>query len=439
MAVVARARQSVRWAVRHMLIGKVLGRSSRAGDVDALLLTDPAHVRDPFPHYETLRAKGRLVDNGLTLTTTDHALCTAVLRSADFGVVGGPDGRAPALLRWATAFAGPGPIGGIEPPSMLAVNPPDHTRYRKNVSRAFTARAVDALRTRTEKIAAELLDAMARKHGQVDLVADYAALLPVTVISEMLGAPLEMREQFLEWGAGGALLLDPGLRFRDFRRSEDALEEFHRWAVRHLAHLRREPGDNILSALVNGQPAEGGLTEDELCSIAILLLGAGFETTVNLIGNGIVLLTEHPDQLAVLRADPARWPGAVEEVLRYDSPVQRTGRVALRDTVVEGERVKAGQFVVPLVGGANRDPLVFTDPQRFDVTRENASNHLAFSSGIHYCLGAGLAKMEGEVGLRALFDRFPEVAPIGRPHRRPTKVLRGYDAMPARLTSTIDA
>lgn len=439
MAVVARARQSVRWAVRHMVIGKVLARSSRAGDVDALLLTDPAHVNDPFPHYETLRAKGRLVNNGLTLTSTDHALCTAVLRSPDFGVIGGPDGRTPPLIRWATAIGGPGPIGGIEPPSMLAVNPPDHTRYRKNVSRAFNARAVEALRTRTEKIAAELLDVIARKDGPVDLVTDYAALLPVTVISEMLGAPLPMREQFLEWGAGGALLLDPGLRYRNFRHAEDALEDFHRWAVGHLAHLRREPGDNILSALVNGQPAEGGLTEDELCSIAILLLGAGFETTVNLIGNGIVQLTDHPDQLAMLRGDPMLWPGAVEEILRYDSPVQRTGRVALRDTEVDGERIKAGQFVVPLVGAANRDPKVFTDPQRFDITRENAGSHLAFSSGIHYCLGAALAKMEGEVGLRALFDRFPDVVPIGQPHRRPTKVLRGYDAMPARLSSTIDA
>ena len=171
-----------------------------------------------------------------------------------------------------------------------------------------------------------------------------------------------------------------------------------------------------------------------ITSIAMLLLAAGFETTVNLIGNGTALLTEHPEQLALLREDPSRWPNAVDEVLRHDSPVQRTGRIAHRDTEIAGERVRGGRIVVVMLGGANRDPAVFDDPGRFDVTRPNAGEHIAFSSGIHYCLGAALARMEGEVGLRALFERFPELALDGPPHRRPTRVLRGYDAMPARLT-----
>jgi cytochrome P450 len=166
----------------------------------------------------------------------------------------------------------------------------------------------------------------------------------------------------------------------------------------------------------------------------MLLLAAGFETTVNLIGNGAALLTSHPEQLARLRTDPAMWPGAVDEILRFDSPVQRTGRIAQRDTTVAGEPLRRGQIVVIMLGGANRDPAVFPDPNRFDVGRAGAGEHVAFSSGIHYCLGAGLARMEGEVGLRALFDRFPDLAPAGPPHRRPTRVLRGFDAMPVRLT-----
>ena len=225
-----------------------------------------------------------------------------------------------------------------------------------------------------------------------------------------------------------------GLTFSEFRRSERDIAALQQWMLGHFEHIRRHPGDDILSALVHAQSEEGRLSEDELTSIAILLLAAGFETTMNLIGNGAALLAADPEQLALLRADPAGWPGAVDEVLRHDSPVQRTGRIARRDTVVAGERVSAGQIVLLLLGGANNDPAVFVDPTRFDVTRADAGNHVAFSGGVHYCLGAGLAKMEGEVGLRALFDRFPDLALAGTPHRRPTRVLRGYDAMPVRLS-----
>ena len=167
----------------------------------------------------------------------------------------------------------------------------------------------------------------------------------------------------------------------------------------------------------------------------MLLLAAGFETTVNLIGNGTALLIAHPEQHDRLRAEPALWPNAVDEVLRLDSPVQRTGRVAQRDTVLAGVRVPVGKPVMTLLGGANRDPEVFDEPGRFDVGRPNAGEHLAFSSGIHYCLGAGLARMEGTVGLQALFGRFPDIALAGTPHRRATRVLRGYESVPVRLSA----
>jgi cytochrome P450 len=432
-------RQAIRWATRHAIIRYSVGRKAARGDLTASLMVDPAIVADPWASYDALRASGPLHDNGLVLHTAHHDVATAVLRSADFGVVGGPTGRAPGWLRLAVAAGGRGPLGPVTPPSMLAVDAPDHTRYRKLVTRAFTARAVAKLRARTEQVAHGLLDAMAGS-GTADLIDDYAALLPATVIAEMLGAPVEMRRQFLEWGAGAALSLDAGLSPAEFRRSERDLAALQDWMLGHFEHVRRHPGDTILSALVHAHSEEGVLSTDELTSIAMLVLAAGFETTVNLIGNGAALLTSHRDQLDRLRAEPALWPRAVDEVLRHDSPVQRTGRIALRDTEVAGERVPAGRIVVVMLGGANHDPAVFTDPARFDVTRDNAGDHIAFSSGIHYCLGAALARMEGEVGLRALFERFPDLAPAGPPHRRPTRVLRGYDAMPVRLTrATVDA
>jgi cytochrome P450 len=433
------ARRALRWVLRHGIFRRVVERRLQAGDLTSRLLLDPRLAADPYPSYDELRSRGRLFDNGMVLNTGHHDVALAVLRSPDFGVGEGAV-QGPAVLRLATRLAGRSPLGPGEPPSMLTVDPPDHTRYRKLVTRAFSARKVAALRTRTEEVAAGLLDAMAAKGPSADLVADYAALLPATVIAEMLGAPADMRGQFLAWGEGAALSLDAGLSYREFVRSDKDVAALQAWMRGHFAALRREPDDTILSALLSAHDDDGKLSEDELLSIAMLLLAAGFETTVNLIGNGAALLTAHRDQLAVLRAEPERWPNAVEEVLRIDSPVQRTGRFAVRDTEVAGERVPAGRFVMTMLGAANRDPAVFPDPDRFDVTRANAGEHLAFSSGAHFCLGAMLARMEGQVALRALFERFPDLAPAGPPHRRPTRTLRGWDAMPVTLQpSTVDA
>jgi hypothetical protein len=445
------ARQLLRWGLRHGLMRRVLHRRARAGDVGARLLLDPADSADPYARYEDIRARGRLVATGLAPTTVDHELCSAILRSPDFGTAAGEPSRLPKpvrlAMRSANHVARGGPLNAAEPPSMLAVNPPDHTRYRRLVTRAFSARAVAALRPRIEAVADELLTAMAARAAageQVDLVAEYASLLPATVIAEMLGAPVAMREQFLEWGKGAALSLDPGLRLRDFRRGERDVTALQTWMLGHFADVRRAPGDDILTALVrvhDEDPGDGGraLTDDELVSISTLLLAAGFETTVNLLGNGVALLVAHPDQLARLQAGQVAWGAAVDEVLRFDPPVQRTARAALRDTEVCGERFTAGQFVIVALAGANRDPAVFADPQRFDVARPGADRHLSFSSGIHYCLGAGLARMEGEIGLGALFRRFPDLALDGAPTRRSTRLLRGFDTMPVRLGVPVGA
>ena len=440
MTVITEARRRIRWVLRHGLMRRMVERRRQAGEVTAKLMLDPAYVDDPFPHYAAVRSTGRAVHDGMLLHTTHHDVATAVLRSPDMGSAGMRTDDLPLLVKVLARVGGKSPLGPVEQPSMLVSNPPDHTRYRKLVTRAFSAKAVAGLRTRTEEIAAGLLDDMQARGGRADLIDDFAALLPATVIAEMLGAPVEMRRQFLDWGAAAGISLDAGLSWSEFSRSEKGTSALCDWMESHLDHLRAHPGDNILSALVHARAEEGKLTQDELVSIAVLLLAAGFETTVNLIGNAAHLLMAHPDQLALLREDPSRWPNAVDEVLRLDSPVQRTGRIARTDTDVAGVSLKAGQGIMVMLGGANRDPAVFPDPDRFDVLRENAGSHIAFSSGIHYCLGAGLAKMEAEVGLRALFGRFPDLAPAGAPTRRPTRVLRGYEHMPVTLeTATVPA
>jgi cytochrome P450 len=403
-------------------------------------MIDPAIRADPYPYYDELRAQGRIVTTDLALMSAHHEICLGVLRSPDFGQMSLD--RLPGILRLGMKIGGRAVLGPVEPPSMLVADPPAHTRYRKLVTRAFSARAIAALRPRIEETAEELLDEIARVTPggpTVDLVAHYASLLPATVIAEILGAPVTMRRQFLDWGAGAALSLDAGLTYRDFRRSERDLAALHRWMLGHLAAVRRNPRDDVLSALVTAHDQGNQLSVDELSSIAMLLLAAGFETTANLLGNGAVLLMRHPDQLDLLRDQPRRWAGAVEEILRYESPAQRTGRVALRDTEVAGCPVRAGSLIILLLGGANRDPAVFPDPHRFDVQRPNSDQHVAFSSGVHYCVGATLARLEGEVGLQALFRRFPDLALTGAPRQRPTRVLRGYDAIPVRLSNPAPA
>jgi cytochrome P450 len=335
------------------------------------------------------------------------------------------------MLAIAVDERNPGPA---EPPSMLAVDPPEHTKYRRLVSKVFTARAVAALEPRVEQIADELLDTMSRQRS-VDLVEQFAAPLPVRIIAEILGVPPNMQQKMLEWGDAAAVTLDPALTYRQFRKASIALKHMHAWLGEHLAELRRNPGNDLLSSLATLVDEGEQLNDVELRATALLVTGAGFETTVNLLGNGVNALLANPSQLEVLRDDPSRWENASDEVLRYDSPVQVTVRHAAEETTIAGVRVPRGQFVTLMLGGANRDPAVFTDPARFDVRRENARDHLGFSAGIHFCLGASLARLEGAVALRMLFDRFPDLALAGTPVRRPLRVLRGFEHMPVHLNA----
>jgi cytochrome P450 len=258
----------------------------------------------------------------------------------------------------------------------------------------------------------------------------------VSIISEILGVPESDRPRVLEFGELAAPSLDIGLPWRQYRSVQDGIAGFSSWLTEHLRRLRLDPSDNLMSQVI--QTAESGsaetyLDENELRAIAGLVLAAGFETTVNLLGNGIRMLLDAPQHLDALRRRPELWPNAVEEILRLESPVQLTARMALDDVEVAGRQLARGDLVLVYLAAANRDPAVFDDPHRFDIERPNAGRHLAFSGGRHFCLGAALARAEGEVGLRTFFDRFPEVRAAGAGRRRETRVLRGWSSLPVAL------
>jgi cytochrome P450 len=404
-----------------------LAMQAHRGEPLARLLLGRASGAELYGLIEQIRQRGRLVRTPFMWVSADHEICRTLLRDDGFGVTGPASlpKPLPALIS-RTDHGLPNPV---EPPAMLMVNPPDHTRYRRLFAQSFTPRAIDKLSNRVGEVTTALLDGLAANRIP-DLLLDFAAQLPVAVIAEILGVPAEMRPDLLVWGSSGAPLLDVAISWRVFRRAIDTLRDVDRHVAEHVQRLRDEgPGENPFSRLA----VSDALTYRELAANASLLIGAGFETTVNLIGNGIVLLLAHPDQLARLREDPDLWPAAAEEILRFDSPVQMTVRTAHRDAEIAGHHIGAGDIIVLLLGGANRDPAVFTEPDRFDIDRPNARDHLAFSSGAHACLGAALARIEGASALHGLFERFPNLRLIEPPRPRGLFTLHGYQRLPADL------
>lgn len=428
-------KERLHWFAMHGFIRGVAALGARRGDVQARLIADPAVAADPVPYYDEVRTRGKLVKGRVSYLTADHALAHELLRSDDFRVlIFGSN--LPAPLRWLERRTRDDLLHPLRAPSLLAVEPPDHTRYRKTVSAVFTPRAVAALRDRVEQTAAELLDRLTGDVGVVDIVRRYCAQLPVSIISDILGVPESERRRVLEFGELAAPSLDIGLPWRQYRSVQQGIAGFSSWLDEHLQQLRSNPSDNLMSQVI--QTAESGsaetyLNEKELQAIAGLVLAAGFETTVNLLGNGIRMLMDAPQHLDTLRRRPELWPNAVEEILRLESPVQLTARLALNDVEIAGRRLERGDLVLVYLAAANRDPAVFPDPHRFDIERDNAGRHLAFSGGRHFCLGAALARAEGEVGLRTFFDRFPRVRAAGAGSRRETRVLRGWSSLPVNL------
>ncbi|WP_162463872.1 MULTISPECIES: cytochrome P450 [unclassified Mycolicibacterium] len=428
-------REQIRWMALHGVVRGLSAFGMRRGDPQARLIADPQVRADPAPFADEMRRRGPVVRGRALLMTFDYDVASDLLRSDDFRVsmLGG---NLPRPLRWAIAKTDTGSLHPLLPPSLLAVEPPDHTRYRKLVSSVFTTRAVARLRERVQETAEELLDSMDGDAGVVDIVDRYCAQLPVAVISDILGVPDADRSQILRFGELGAPSLDIGLTWRQYKEVNSGIHGFETWLTDHLRQLRRNPGEDLLSQIIMASDAGAAgepLNEAELRALAGLVLAAGFETTVNLLGNGIRMLLDHPEHLSTLAARPELWPNTVEEILRLDSPVLMSARVALVDTEVAGTPVQAGELVILHLAGANRDPAVFTDPHRFDIERDNAGRHLSFSGGRHFCLGAALARAEGQVGLQTFFDRFPDARAAGAGSRRDTRILRGWSTLPITL------
>lgn len=314
--------------------------------------------------------------------------------------------------------------------NMGTSDPPTHTRLRKLVSQEFTVRRVEAMRPRVEQITAELLDEVGDS-GVVDIVDRFAHPLPIKVICELLGVDEKYRGEFGRWSSE-ILVMDPE---RAEQRGQAAREVVN-FILDLVERRRTEPGDDLLSALIRVQDDDDGrLSADELTSIALVLLLAGFEASVSLIGIGTYLLLTHPDQLALVRQDPSALPNAVEEILRYIAPPETTTRFAAEEVEIGGVAIPQYSTVLVANGAANRDPKQFPDPHRFDVTRDTRG-HLSFGQGIHFCMGRPLAKLEGEVALRALFGRFPALS-LGIDADdvvwRRSLLLRGIDHLPVRL------
>jgi cytochrome P450 len=422
----------IRWFALHGVVRRLAKFGLRTGDPQARLLADPVVRQDPAAFADECRARGPVIRCRAVLMTFDHAVAHDLLRSDDFRVTE-LGGNLPKPLRWVAEKTDPGTLHPLRPPSLLSVEPPDHTRYRKLVSSVFTPRAVAALRERVEQTATSLLDELEGEDAVVDIVDRYCSQLPVTIIGDILGVPDEDRQHILQFGELGAPSLDFGLSWQQYQQVERGIAGFNNWLTDHLAHLRRNPGDDLMSQIIRASDEGPRLNNIELRALAGLVLAAGFETTVNLLGNGIRVLLDAPEHLETLAARPELWPNAVEEILRLESPVQLSARVACKDVDVAGTRIEKGELVVVHLAGANRDPKVFAEPHRFDIERDNAGKHLSFSGGRHFCLGAALARAEGEVGLRTLFDRYPGTRLAGAGSRRDTRVLRGWSSLPVKL------
>jgi cytochrome P450 len=396
--------------------------------VTSLQVTSPEVVADPYPYFAAARARAPVQWHdglGMWLTFT-HASANHVLRTRTLGrvwVPRWPDVPMPAFRL-------------IHVNSLLENEPPVHTRLRRLVAGAFARGHVERLRPRVAELAERLADRVAdagSDGGVVDLIAEYAEPLPVEVIAELLGVPPADRHLLRPWSNAIVKMYEYQVSDAQRDAAERASAEFVEYLRALVAERRLDPGDDLISSLIAEVDSDGArLTEDELITTGTLLLNAGHEATVNVVGNGVSALLTHPEQLADVRSDPDAIPSAVEELIRYDSPLQLFERTALADTVVSDVVVEKGQKIAALLGAANRDPAVFAEPDRFDVRRD-PNPHLGFGAGIHFCVGAPLARVELQASLRTLLARFPRLALNAAPPRRPEFVIRGVRSLPVTI------
>jgi cytochrome P450 len=389
----------------------------------------PEHRRDPYPFYRALRDEDPVHFHPLLQgwIVTRHADVAAVLRdprfSADRSKIRIEALRLPPvrqeLRELAAALEG----------TMLFADPPAHTRLRHLVSKAFTPRVIEDYRARIAAIADALL-AAAESRRRLDVIRDLAYPLPVTVIAEILGVPAQDQAAFKRWSDDLAVLLDPFVPAAVFERAQQSALEMHDYLRGVFAARRHHPRDDLISRLVLAEERGDLLSESELFAICALLLGGGHETTTNLIGNGVLTLLSHPGERRRLQEEPGLIETAVDELLRYESPVLFTGRTATVDCDLGGQRIAVGDFLVLGLGAANRDPVAFADPDRLDLGRRD-NRHVAFSAGIHACLGGRLAVLEAGIAITALLRRFPDLRlELDEPQWYPALVSRGLTTLP---------
>jgi cytochrome P450 len=393
-----------------------------------LPLTSPEVVADPYPHFAAARVAAPVQWHdglGMWLTFT-HAAANAVLRTRSLGRVWKP--------RWPDETMPAFEL--IHVNSLLENEPPVHTRLRRLVAGAFARGHVERLRPRVadlaERLASDVADAGA-DGSAVDLIALYAEPLPVQVIAELLGVPESEWPLLRPWSNSIVKMYEYAVSTEQREAAETASREFVDYLRELVAVRRQKPGDDLISSLIAETDSDGArLSEDELVTTCTLLLNAGHETTVNVVGNGVTALLGHVAELARLRADPDLVPTAVEELIRYDSPLQLFERTALADTEIADVMIPAGERIAALLGAANRDPAVFDEPDRFDVARAD-NPHLGFGAGIHFCVGAPLARVELQTSLHTLLRRFPDLALAAAPERRPEFVIRGVQSLPVTI------
>ena len=370
------------------------------------MLLGPQMFSNPYPIYEAMRPLGPVFwdDTFHAWLVTGYNEASALFRDPRFSSARYPSEE--QLEAWGIQHLMP--LFGIARKMMLLQDPPDHTRLRGLVSKAFTPRAIDNMRAQIQSLVDEML-APGLQRGEIDVIKELAVPLPTVVIATMLGVPREDRDQLKKWSTDFALFIGKfDLSIEEYAQLQESMLEFSDYFRARLAEVRMQPREDLLSALSHAEEQGDKLTEDEVLANCILLLAAGHETTTNLIGNGTLALLRNPGQKEKLQADPTLIGSAVEELLRYDSPVQFTSRVPLEPVELSGKRIGAGQEVLIAIGAANRDPARFPNPDRLDIARAD-NRHLSFIVGPHFCLGAPLARLEGQVALGNLFSRAPNL------------------------------
>ncbi|MET1133399.1 MAG: cytochrome P450 [Aeromicrobium sp.] len=379
--------------------------------------TDADFLRDPYPALAGLRQQGSLVwhEPWSMWLATDHATVGAVLKNRAFG----------RLWHDWEPVEEMGPFNTLHRNQLMENEPPAHTRMRRLLAGAFGRGHVERMRPRIESLAADMVAALPE---QFDVLADYAEPMPVYVICDLLGVPREDHEDLRRWSQAIVHMYETDVDEDTKREAVEASTAFSDYVREVIAMRRAEPGEDLVSDLIAETDAGKGFSDDELVATVVLLLNAGHEASVNTFGNGFHALLTHRDQLARVAGGEVPIEIALEELIRFDAPLQLFERTATKDVEVAGHLVTAGQKVACLMGSANRDPEVFADADTFDVGRD-PNPHVGFGLGIHFCLGAPLARLELSISLRALLDRFPDLALVGEAPRRPTWVLRGYESI----------